>query len=58
MSDIPAKTVVFGYPARPHRESFKLQALYGRLPDLFDAVKEIQKKLGLETKKPSQATES
>jgi UDP-3-O-[3-hydroxymyristoyl] glucosamine N-acyltransferase len=58
MADIPKGTIVFGYPARPHRESFKLQALYGRLPELFDAVKSIQKKLGLETKRhPAAATE-
>ncbi len=47
MSDVPAGTIMFGYPARPHRESFKLQALYGRLPELFQAVKQIKQKLGI-----------
>ncbi len=44
MSDVPPKTILFGSPGRPHREAFKLQALYGRLPELFDKVKELEKK--------------
>ena len=44
MSDIPAKSVLFGSPGRPHREAFKLQALFGRLPELFDRVKNLEKK--------------
>jgi UDP-3-O-[3-hydroxymyristoyl] glucosamine N-acyltransferase len=47
MSDVPAKTVLFGSPGRPHREAFKLQALYGRLPELLERLKEIEKKLGI-----------
>jgi UDP-3-O-[3-hydroxymyristoyl] glucosamine N-acyltransferase len=50
MTDVPKGTIMFGYPARPHRESFKLQALYGRLPEMYAALKAIQKKLGIETK--------
>ncbi|MDD5303515.1 MAG: UDP-3-O-(3-hydroxymyristoyl)glucosamine N-acyltransferase [Elusimicrobia bacterium] len=46
MSDVPAKSVLFGSPGRPHREAFKLQALFSRLPELFDKVKELEKKLG------------
>ena len=49
--DIPAGETWSGYPARPHREAFKLQSLYGRLPELFDALKAVQKKLGMETKR-------
>lgn len=44
MSDVPPKTILFGSPGRPHREAFKLQALYGRLPELYDRVKELEKK--------------
>lgn len=44
MSDVPPKSVMFGSPARPHREAFKLQALFSRLPELFDKVKELEKK--------------
>jgi UDP-3-O-[3-hydroxymyristoyl] glucosamine N-acyltransferase len=47
MSDVPAGTVMFGYPARPHRESFKLQVLYGKLPEIYAALKEIKEKLGI-----------
>jgi UDP-3-O-[3-hydroxymyristoyl] glucosamine N-acyltransferase len=47
MSDVPPKAMLFGSPGRPHREAFKLQALYGRLPELVERLKEIEKKLGL-----------
>ncbi|HXS99176.1 MAG TPA: UDP-3-O-(3-hydroxymyristoyl)glucosamine N-acyltransferase [Elusimicrobiota bacterium] len=47
MADVPAKTVLFGSPGRPHREAFKLQALYGRLPEFVERLKEIEKKLGI-----------
>ena len=48
MSDVPPKSVLFGTPGRPHREAFKLQALFNRLPELFAKVKAIEKKIGLE----------
>jgi UDP-3-O-[3-hydroxymyristoyl] glucosamine N-acyltransferase len=47
MSDVPAKTILFGSPGRPHREAFKLQALYGRLPEIVERLKALEKKLGL-----------
>ncbi|HVA66557.1 MAG TPA: UDP-3-O-(3-hydroxymyristoyl)glucosamine N-acyltransferase [Elusimicrobiota bacterium] len=47
MSDLEKGAIVFGYPARPRREAFRLQALYGRLPELFEAVKQIKEKMGL-----------
>lgn len=50
MSDVEKGTKMFGYPARPHREALKLQALYGRLPELFEAVKQISERLGLRAK--------
>jgi UDP-3-O-[3-hydroxymyristoyl] glucosamine N-acyltransferase len=53
MSDVPAGTVMFGYPARPHRESFKLQVLYSKLPEIYDALKEIKAKLGIAGKSPA-----
>ncbi len=46
MSDVPPKSVLFGSPGRPHREAFKLQALFNRLPELFEKVKGLEKKLG------------
>lgn len=44
--DAPGKPgpILFGSPARPHREAFKLQALLGRLPELFEKVKELEKR--------------
>jgi len=50
MSDVPPKAILFGSPGRPHREAFKLQALYGRLPELVGRLKEIEKKLGISGK--------
>lgn len=47
MADVPPKAMLFGSPGRPHREAFKLQALYGRLPELVERLKEVEKKLGL-----------
>ena len=46
MSDVPPKATMFGSPGRPFREAMKLQALFGRLPELFDKIKELEKKLG------------
>lgn len=51
MSDVPPKSVLFGSPGRPHREAFKLQALFSRLPELFDKVKELESRLGLGSEK-------
>jgi len=49
MSDLPPKSIVFGSPARHHREAMKLQALIARLPELFDLAKQIKSKfLGTE----------
>ncbi|MEK7388685.1 MAG: UDP-3-O-(3-hydroxymyristoyl)glucosamine N-acyltransferase [Elusimicrobiota bacterium] len=45
MNDVPPKSTVFGSPARPRRDAFKLLALYGRLPELFEQVKELEKKI-------------
>lgn len=47
MGNVEKGAMLFGTPCRPHRETLKLQALFGRLPELFDSVKEIKKKLGL-----------
>lgn len=43
MSDVPAKAVLFGSPARPHREAMKLQALLARLPEIYEAFKALRK---------------
>ncbi|HVE13149.1 MAG TPA: UDP-3-O-(3-hydroxymyristoyl)glucosamine N-acyltransferase [Elusimicrobiota bacterium] len=41
MSNVEPKAIVFGSPARPHREAMKLQALLSRLPEMYDALKEL-----------------
>lgn len=43
--DIPAKTHVSGYPARPHKESLKTSAAANQLPDLLKAFREMEKRV-------------
>jgi UDP-3-O-[3-hydroxymyristoyl] glucosamine N-acyltransferase len=45
IGDIPAATEVSGYPARPHRQEMKMQALLRRLPELFERMKALEEKL-------------
>ncbi|MGA2090648.1 MAG: UDP-3-O-(3-hydroxymyristoyl)glucosamine N-acyltransferase [Endomicrobiales bacterium] len=42
--DIKPKEIVSGYPARPHRESLKIQAIQSKLPALYKQIKEILEK--------------
>jgi UDP-3-O-[3-hydroxymyristoyl] glucosamine N-acyltransferase len=42
---IPPQTTVSGYPAREHNKAKRLWAFTNRLPDLFERVKELEKKL-------------
>lgn len=46
--DVPAGSIIWGTPHMPHKEWMKLQIYMKRLPDLFDRVKEIEKKLPTE----------
>jgi len=48
MADAEPRQILFGTPARPHREAFKLQALIGKLPEMHAALRDIKRKLGLE----------
>ncbi len=45
MSDVEPGAVLFGSPARPHKQAMKLLAIYGKLDELYDAVKKLKKKL-------------
>lgn len=56
MSDVPAGSVVFGSPARPHREAMKLQALFSKLPEMYAAFRELKSRLAGE--KDSRSPES
>ncbi len=44
MNDVKAGEILFGSPARPHRETLKIQAVLGKLPELYDTVKALKKK--------------
>jgi UDP-3-O-[3-hydroxymyristoyl] glucosamine N-acyltransferase len=54
---VPPNTAVSGYPAREHGKARKLWAFTNRLPDLFERVKELERKLReLEKGKPFDST--
>lgn len=44
MSDLEPGAIVFGSPARPHREAMKIHALLGKLPEIYQTIKEVKKK--------------
>jgi UDP-3-O-[3-hydroxymyristoyl] glucosamine N-acyltransferase len=41
-TNVPDDQIVSGFPARPHREELKLQALVHRLPELFEKIKKLK----------------
>jgi len=45
---LPPKTVVFGYPARPHLKSKRIEACISHLPSLYKRIKELERALGEE----------
>ncbi len=45
--DVPPGHVVSGYPAVEHKIYLKASAMYSRLFDMYQAIKQIQKHLGL-----------
>ncbi len=45
MNNVAPGEVLFGSPARPLKEAMKLQALFGRLPEIYDALRLLKKKL-------------
>ncbi|PCI35157.1 MAG: UDP-3-O-(3-hydroxymyristoyl)glucosamine N-acyltransferase [Elusimicrobia bacterium] len=57
MSDIPPKSIMFGTPARPHREAMKLQALMNKLPEMYRALKKFKALLGKEEEKETSHAE-
>jgi UDP-3-O-[3-hydroxymyristoyl] glucosamine N-acyltransferase len=42
-NDVPAGSVVSGFPARPHGEAKRAQILSARLPDLYGRVKRLER---------------
>jgi len=45
MSDVEPGAVLFGSPVRPIKQAMKLQAIYGKLEDIYDTVRQLRKKL-------------
>ncbi|MDZ7262002.1 MAG: UDP-3-O-(3-hydroxymyristoyl)glucosamine N-acyltransferase, partial [candidate division KSB1 bacterium] len=42
---VPAKIVVSGYPARPHLQAKREEAVIRRLPELLKTIRELEKKV-------------
>ena len=45
IKDVPPGEIVSGFPARPHRENFRVQAALQRLPETLSRVKKLEKRL-------------
>ncbi len=58
MTDATPGQILFGTPARPHREAFKLQALYAKLPEMRATVRELRRELGPSSRDLSQKPEA
>ncbi len=43
IKDVPPGAVVSGFPARPHRENFRIQAALQRLPEMMARLKTLEK---------------
>ncbi|HBU69194.1 MAG TPA: UDP-3-O-(3-hydroxymyristoyl)glucosamine N-acyltransferase, partial [Elusimicrobia bacterium] len=43
ISDIAPNQIVSGYPARPHREAMKVEAMLRKLPEIFEKLKKLTK---------------
>ncbi len=45
---VPSNTILLGSPAKPIAEQKKIFACISRLPELFDTIRKIKKKLGID----------
>jgi UDP-3-O-[3-hydroxymyristoyl] glucosamine N-acyltransferase len=45
MNDVEPNAVLFGSPVRPIKQAMKLQAIYGKLEEIYETVKQLRKKL-------------
>lgn len=43
--DVPDGTMVSGFPARPHRDELRIEAVLQKLPELYKIVKTLEKQL-------------
>lgn len=53
MKDIPAGAKMVGIPATPHREQLKIVHSLSKLPELVREVRDLQKRLGVESGAPA-----
>jgi UDP-3-O-[3-hydroxymyristoyl] glucosamine N-acyltransferase len=44
-SDIPPGEIYSGYPAVPHKTYLKSSSIYARLPEIYQTIKELKKKI-------------
>jgi len=42
INDVAEGQIVSGYPARPHREAMKIEAIIHKLPELYDRLKKLK----------------
>lgn len=42
---VPANMIVSGYPAKPHNEAKKINACIQRLPELYEAIADLKKRI-------------
>ena len=42
---VPPGILVFGYPARPYKEEFRIQAARNRLPQLLKELKDLKERI-------------
>ncbi|MEE9499671.1 MAG: UDP-3-O-(3-hydroxymyristoyl)glucosamine N-acyltransferase [Candidatus Omnitrophota bacterium] len=47
MKSVPPNTIMFGTPARPIKKTKKLWVLWDRLPEIYERLKALEKKLGI-----------
>jgi UDP-3-O-[3-hydroxymyristoyl] glucosamine N-acyltransferase len=48
MNDVEPGAVVFGSPSRPYRETMRLEAIFGKLPEIYSAFKAVKRKISTE----------
>ena len=49
-SDVEAGAIVTGVPAIPHKLFVKATAVFNRLPEMYQTLRQVQKQLGIERK--------
>ena len=45
---VPSGSIIFGYPARPHTKTKRIEACLNRLPELFKRVKALEEEVAIQ----------